>query len=100
MVRGEKHLRPSLLVSLVVAPAVLVAALLLNSALQGCLPTSPWSKVDPDKSESTNEFISQQAKVWNDIRLQGAKYHRYTRHVNMKWKMDRKTSFRTTFLPT
>ena len=94
MVRGEKNLWPNLPVPLHVAPAVLVAALLLNSALQGRLPTAPRSRANPDKSESTNDFIPQEAKVWNDGRLQGAKYHRYTRDVYVKRKMNKETSFR------
>lgn len=52
------------------------------------------SRANPDKSKSTNDFIPQEAKVWNDGRLQGAKYHRYTIDVYVKQKMNRDTSFR------
>lgn len=79
MVRIEKNLYPDLPVPIDEASVAMVAALLLNLALQGCLPTAPQSRADPDKSESTNDFIPQKAKVWKDGRLQDAKYHRYTR---------------------
>lgn len=45
MVRGEKNLCPKLPVPLDTPPAVLVAALLLNLALQGCLPTAPGAEL-------------------------------------------------------
>jgi len=83
------------------APAlsVAVAAPLLNLALQGHFPTAPQSRANPDKSESINDFIPQEAKAWNDGRLQGAKYHRYTRDMYGKRKMNRQTCFRTNQFP-
>lgn len=94
MVREEKNLCPDLPVPLDAATAVLVAALLLNLGLQGRLPTAPRSRANPDKSESANDFIPQEAKMWNGSRLQGAKYHRYARDMYVKRKTNRETSFR------
>lgn len=69
---GMKNLCPDSLVPPDAAPAAFVAALPLSLALQGCLPTASQSRAHPDKSEPTNDFMTWEAKVWNDSRLRSS----------------------------